>query len=262
MGYRRKNGSDISVREGAEPPEIRSKTFDIFGTPSAISDIPHSTVSSKEYLLNLINQMTTRTTVPENIYKEVLRFLITSFNDLVYFNDEAEAIRVKCRYGNPERTIARLHQEQNLILPIITISQDSIGEANERRRFNSVLMQTVYWDEDKQRAERIVGQCDRPVTLKYKINLWTKFMEDMDQLSQQIRLKFNPSIQLNVKNSADSKVFLESENNNYSLTLADREERVIRKSFSIAVETYIKSPRFKITSTGEIEEVDIENLHF
>jgi hypothetical protein len=149
-----------------------------------------------------------------------------------------------------------------MILPVITISQDSVVEANDRRRFNSVLMQKTYWNDETQRAERIVSLCDRPVTLQYNINIWSKYMEDMDQLAQQIRLKFNPSVQLNTKYSVDSKVFLNAENNNYSLTLADREERVIRKSFSVSVETYIRSPKFRITSTGQIEEVNILNLMF
>ncbi len=248
---------DIAIRQGAEPPSIRSNIYDV----SSWSEEP-SDITSQEYLLNLIHKMKSRTVTPENSYKEILRFIISEFNDLVYFNDEAEAVRVKCRYGNPERTVAKLRQADNMILPVITISQDSVVEANDRRRFNSVLMQKTYWNDETQRAERIVSLCDRPVTLQYNINIWSKYMEDMDQLAQQIRLKFNPSVQLNTKYSVDSKVFLNAENNNYSLTLADREERVIRKSFSVSVETYIRSPKFRITSTGQIEEVNILNLMF
>ena len=248
---------DIAIRQGAEPPSIRSKVYDVSSSLEGASDI-----TSNEYLLNLINQIKGRTITPENSYKEILRFLISEFNDLVYFNDESEAIRVKCRYGNPERTVAKLRQADNMILPVITVSQDSVVEANDRMRFGSVLMQKTYWNDETQRAERIVSLCDRPVNLQYNVNIWTKYMEDMDQLSQQIRLKFSPSIQLSTKYSTDSKVFLNAENNNYSLTLADREERVIRKSFSLSVETYIRSPKFRVTSTGEIEEVNIQNLMF
>ena len=248
---------DIAIRQGAEPPSIRSKITDVSSSFEETSDI-----TSQEYLLNLIHKMKSRTITPENSYKEILRFLISEFNDLVYFNDEAEAVRVKCRYGNPERTVAKLRQADNMVLPVITISQDSVVEANDRRRFNSVLMQKTYWNDETQRAERIVSLCDRPVTLQYNINIWAKYMEDMDQLAQQVRLKFNPSVQLNTKYSVDSKVFLNAENNNYSLTLADREERVIRKSFNVSVETYIRSPKFKVTSTGQIEEVNIQNLMF
>ena len=85
-------------------------------------------------------------------------------------------------------------------------------------------------------------------------------MEDMDQLAQQIRLRFNPSIQLNTKFSKGSKAFLASETNNYSLQLGDREDRIIKKTFTAAVETYVRSPKYKVTSTGEIEEFNLEGV--
>jgi len=222
--------------------------------------IKSSNITSQEYLLNLLSQMDKKSVIPLNGYKEIVRFLINEFNDLPYLNDELETVRVKCRYGNPERTIAKLNQANTLILPIITVSQNSIIESSNRQRYFPVVMHTTYWNKDKQKAERIISLCDRPVTILYNINVWAKYMEDMDQLSQQIRLRFNPSIQLNTKFSADSKVFLTSETNNFSFSLGDREDRIIRKSFTASVETYIRSPKYLISSTGQIEEFNLEVL--
>ena len=161
-----------------------------------------------------------------------------------------ETVLAKCRYGNPERTIARLNEDDNMIVPLITVSQNSIVESEDRRRFSPVIMHTTYWNDQTQRAEWLFSLCDRPVTIQYNINIWCKYMEDMDQLAQQIRLRFNPSIQLNTKFSKDSKAFLASETNNYSLQLGDREDRIIKKTFTAAVETYVRSPKYKVTSTG------------
>tara|TARA_R110002020_G_scaffold163895_2_gene350089 strand:+ start:2970 stop:3692 length:723 start_codon:yes stop_codon:yes gene_type:complete len=222
------------------------------------TEMESSNVTGQEYLLDLIDQMNKRMVIPINGYKELVRFLINEFNDLPYLNHELETIQVKCRYGNPERTVAKLKEHDNLILPLITVSQDSIVEDDKRRRFYPVIMNNTYWNPETQRAERIISLCDRPVTIRYNINIWTKFMEDMDQLSQQIRLRFNPSIQLKTKFSHDSKVFLSAETNNYSFSLADREDRIIRKTFTATVETYVRSPKFKVTSTGQIEEINLE----
>ena len=223
-----------------------------------MDSVPSSEVTGKEYLLDLIQQMNKKMVIPINGYKEIVRFLLNEFDGLPYLNHELEIIKVKCRYGNPERTIAKLKEEDNMILPLLTVSQDSILEDDARRRFYPVIMNNTYFNEDTQRAERIVSLCDRPVTIRYNINIWAKYMEDMDQLSQQVRLRFNPSIQLRTKFSTDSKVFLSAETNNYAFSLADREDRIIRKTFVSTVETYVRSPKFRVTSTGEIEEINIE----
>jgi len=220
--------------------------------------ITGSNVTTQEYLMNLLNQMSKKATVPVNSYKEIVRFLLNEFNDICYISEELEAIPVKCRYGSPERTVAKLKEEDNMILPLMTISQNMITEDDARRKFYPVVMQSSYFNEETQRAERIISLCDRPVTLQYNLNVWSKYMEDMDQLAQQIRLKFNPSIELYTKFSKDSKAFLLSETNNFALSVGDREDRIIKKSFSIGIETYIRSPKYKVTSSGKIEELNLE----
>ena len=234
-----------------------TNNFDIT-TSSNLDLIESSDITSQEYLLNLISQMDKKSIIPLNGYKEIVRFLISEFDGLPYLNDELEIIKSKCRYGNPDRTIAKLHQTDNLVLPFISISQNNIVESPNRQKYFPVVMHTTHWNKDKQKAERVISLCDRPVTIQYSINIWAKYMEDMDQLSQQIRLRFNPSIELNTKFSKDSKAFLASETNNYSFSLGDREDRIIRKSFTASVETYIKSPKYLITSTGQIEELNLE----
>jgi len=233
--------------------------FNEYTTPGlSLSDAGGSTITSKEYALNLLKQMDKKTVIPTNIYKEIVRFLINQFNNSTYMNNEMETISVKCRYGNPERTIARLKEHDNAILPLLTISQNTIIESPERRKIASLLLNETIWNDEKQRAERVISYCDRPVTIQYNLNIWAKYMEDMDQLAQTVRLAFNPALTLHTNFSKDSQALLDSEVNNYSFALGDREDRILRKSLTISVETYIRSPKFKITSTGEIETVHVE----
>ena len=229
-------------------------------TTEGISSIETSDVTGQEYLLNLMMKMDKKSALPLNGYKEIVRFLINEFDQLPYLNDELETVLCKCRYGNPERTIAKLNEHDNMIVPLITVSQNSIVEDSTRQRFFPVIMHTTYWNDDTQRAERIISYCDRPVTVQYNINIWAKYIEDMDQLSQQVRLRFNPSIQLRTKFRKDSKAFLVSETNNFNFTVGDKEDRLVRKTFTVSVETYVRSPKFKVTSTGQIEEVNLDSI--
>ena len=168
------------------------------GNASSMADFKGSSRTGQQYLLNLMSQMSKKSVVPINAYKEIVRFLIANFDNLVYLNNDLEKVEVKCRYGNPERTIAMLNEHDNIVVPLITISQNSVVEADTRRRNSTLLIQRTSWNEETQKAI------------------------------------------------------------NYSFALADREDRILQKTFTISVETYIKSPQYKITSTGKIEEVNAE----
>ena len=52
--------------------------------------------------------------------------------------------------------------------------------------------------------------------------------------------------------------FIDQESDNSVLETSDRQERVIRRTFSVKLESYIPNPKFLVTSTGEIEEFNAE----
>lgn len=202
-----------------------------------------------------IVETTKNSTLSPFVYKDIMRALLVSFGNMHYVDGTGKLIRVKSVHGNPERTIAKLHKEDNIILPIITIHQDGAKNHNERRRLDDMIIEKSEWNQDIQRAERIIGVADVPAKLTYNMNLWCKYMEDMDQISQGIRVRFNPSVTLKTPVSASIKSFLMNETNKTTISKGDREARVLRKSFSLEVEAYIPSPKFKITSTGRIDKI-------
>ena len=73
-------------------------------------------------------------------HKEILRSAITRFSTLSYFNAENQNIPIKCIHANPERSVARMIEEQNFILPFITIGQNSSSNADDRRRIEPILI--------------------------------------------------------------------------------------------------------------------------
>lgn len=142
-----------------------------------------------------------------------------------------------------------------MILPILTVHQLTAKNDEQKRRYDNVLIQSTLWNEDTQRAERVISHADVPVSITYSVNLWTKYMEDMDQIAQNLRMRFNPSLDLVTPFTNSLKVFLRDESSSSSIVDGDREDRLLRKSFSVDVEFYIPSPRFKVTSTGRIEKI-------
>lgn len=192
------------------------------------------------------------------VYRESLRSMIASFNDIGHFNSEDKFINIKCIHGNAERAIAKLKQENSIILPMLSIAQTTSNNDDERRRYESILVHEKYWDEEKHRAVRILSFAPRPVNVSYQLNIWCKYMADMDQILEQVRLKFNPEMDVPTLYSTLAKAFIESEEDAGSATANDKDDRVIKKTINITLRTYIPSPKFLVTSTGEIEEFNIE----
>tara|TARA_R110000772_G_scaffold17450_1_gene48675 strand:+ start:822 stop:1559 length:738 start_codon:yes stop_codon:yes gene_type:complete len=192
------------------------------------------------------------------VYRESLRAMISQFSDVGYISSEEKWTDVKCIHANAERAIAKLKQENNIILPILSIGQTTSDNDTDRQRTESLLVNEKYWDKEKHRAIRVLSLAPRAVNVKYQINLWAKYMSDMDQMLEQIRLKFNPEMQVPTEFSTLAKAYLESEDDVGEVTVADKADRVLKKTLNIVLRTYIPSPKFLYTSTGEITEFKIE----
>tara|TARA_R110000796_G_scaffold229760_1_gene347232 strand:+ start:472 stop:1209 length:738 start_codon:yes stop_codon:yes gene_type:complete len=192
------------------------------------------------------------------VYRESLRSMIASFNDVGYINSEDEFIDIKVIHANAERAIAKMKQENNIVLPIISIGQTVSDNDRERQKNESLLVHEKYWDEKKHRAFRILSLAPRAINIRYQVHLWCKYNSDMDQILEQIRLKFNPEMQVPTEFSTLAKAYLDSEEDVGQVTVADKQDRILKKTLSVVLRTYIPSPKFLVTSTGEIEEFKIE----
>jgi len=198
------------------------------------------------------------------IYKDTLRYLINIFSNVYYIDKNNNPIKVKCFHANQERAVAKSFVGDNITLPLISISETNSNADSKRRRYNPILVNDSYWDPKKNRAIRILSLVPRPVDIDYSINIWAKYKEDIDQIRETIYYKFNPDLEINTKYLKKTKAFITNESPANTMEADDTEDRVLRSSISIKVETYIPSPRFLYTSTGKIEELnfDIEFIDF
>lgn len=187
-------------------------------------------------------------------YKDVLRGLLSQFN-LGYVDSQDKYKEIDLHHGRQDRAVAKKFQENNLILPYATIFQSSVDEDKQKRKYEPVLVYKTVWNAATNRAERIVSYPDVPVVLDYTLSLWSKFVSDMDQISSNIRSKFNPHFTVKIPDTQTMKCFLSEETDRSVVEVNDKEDRLIRKEFVIKVEAYIPSPKFIITNSNEIRKI-------
>jgi hypothetical protein len=198
------------------------------------------------------------------VYRELLRSLIHKFSQFGVLNEEDKLIEVKCIHANPDRAIGKLTEEDNLILPIISIHQPSTQRAEKRQKYKPLIVSEKYWDEKKQRAIRLISLVPSPIDIQYEITVWAKYKNDLDQLTEQVHSMFNPDLEISTPFASNIKLFVDQEQVDPSFIVADREDRILRRTFKVNASTYIPSPKFMMTSTGKIQEfnygVDNNNL--
>jgi len=215
-----------------------------------------STLNVPAKIISMItNQMEANT---NNHFKQILRSLINTFGNLYYVDGNGAKIRIKCGTGRMERNKGKDYQDNTLILPYISIFKRGSSNADDRRRYTPVLVNEVEWDLEERRAKRYLSLAPRPVTIDYNINVWTKFVEDMDIIRSTILSMFNPDLEIETEDNDYIKAFITSEDDIDSEEQEDQSDRVIKKTFTISVETYIKSPKILYTNTSEIYDTKLD----
>ena len=212
----------------------------------------------RNYFLDRMAKYSENPSIKSSYYKELLRSLLSDIK-LSYIDDQGDHKVLKLHHGKQERMVAKKFQENNIILPYATIYQNGIEEDTKRRRTGDTLVYSTVWDEDEQRAKRVVSIADVPVKAKYSLNVWSKYISHIDQISSRLRSYFNPNLNLRLKNNLIAVSFLSAEEDESKIEVNDKEDRLIRKNFTIEVQGYIPSPKFLLTNTGKIERV-IQNI--
>jgi hypothetical protein len=193
-----------------------------------------------------------------NFYREYTKFILELMKSVQYIDAEDKAKQVTAFFANPERAIAKLKEDRNITLPVITVSIDDIDEDVDRRRTSKNIEISTIWDKKTQRALRVVSQTAKPINISFSINIWAKYVEDINQLLETIVKLFNPSLDFSTSQTVTTKAFIEQITDNSVVTVADQEDRIVRKMIVITAEAYLSYPKYLVTSTGEIEKYNNE----
>lgn len=192
------------------------------------------------------------------IYKESLEQLRNIFGNMYYINANGEAIKLKCITGNPERVIAKKVKDTTMVLPLLSVTEISTNQSDDRNRYSQMLSHDKYWDPKTLRAVRLLSLVPKPISISYQLNIWTEYKEDMDQIRSSVFLMFNPHLEIRTSDNDIAKCFIDMEEDNSVTNAGDQEDRLIKKAIHIKLETYISSPKFVFTSTGKIETFHLE----
>tara|TARA_R110002051_G_scaffold41297_3_gene85243 strand:- start:6960 stop:7676 length:717 start_codon:yes stop_codon:yes gene_type:complete len=233
-------------------------------TQSQSSTVQSSSNANRRAYEKLLEIQSRGYSIP-NLYLEVTKSVKKVFNEIYRVDSDNNIIGIKLIYANPERSVAKQVQEDNIILPIISFDQGISNSDQNRGKNSSLLVHEKYWDDKKQRAIRVLSLCPTPVNIVYKIHIWAKYAEDLDQIIEQISLMFNPSLNIPNKFYEATQAFITDEVDDTDYPYNDGHDRVLRRTIELKVETYLPSPKVLLTSTGAIEytphlEIDITTL--
>jgi hypothetical protein len=217
-----------------------------------------SDLGPEYYVRQLILEYTRKESVITSFYADQLRNILSIFNSIVIQLPDQSIKSVKCVPGSPERTIGKFNKDTLTVLPILSVEQTGTSDEADNRRYNPLISAQKVWDAEKQRAVRVVSLVPKAVSIDYDVTAWTKFKEDMDQITEQVQRMFNPSMDVNTPFTKYGKIFLNSETNMSTTEAADGDDRLLMKVFNLKVETHIPYPKFLMTSTGKIERIYLE----
>ena len=94
--------------------------------------------------------------------------------------------------------------------------------------------------------------------VSFSINVWAKYIEDVNQLVENILLLFNPSMDITTSRSNNSKAFISQVTDNSVVTVADKTDRVVRKLIVVSVEYYLPHRKYLVTSNGALELLGLD----
>jgi hypothetical protein len=214
--------------------------------------------SANDVARELIARSISRTSNISFIYKELLRSVIHTFSGFSVINAEDSVQEISCIHGTQERAVAKLTEDTNLILPIISLHQPKSTRDNKRQRYKPLVVTEKYWDPVKNRAYRLVSLVPVPIQIEYEVTVWSKYKNDLDQITEQIHSLFNPDIEVVTPFATNLKLFIKEEQTDSQQVMSDREDRLLKRVFVLHADTYIPSPKFLMTATGRIEDFNYE----
>lgn len=187
--------------------------------------------------------------------------MLDMFGNVVVMDEDGKAWPIPCVLGPPEKAVAAIVQDNvrkdetlvvdRIKLPLMAISQTSIDYDFERYVYHKALNYFPRPDgkpgltvSEKYERDTVFGVARGiPINIGYTVTAWSMYREDMNQIIEQIYLKFSQAAYIRVKGVPwEIIVKLDSTANNMDLEPGDMAIRVIKYEFNMTVQTYIPQP--------------------
>jgi len=201
------------------------------------------------------------------------------FRDLVVIDEDGKAHPIPIIWGTQEKAVAAIlldnvRKDETLVvdrirLPMLAIIDSDIQMNLDRYVYHKALDYMNHLRPDNKPGFTINEKYDRdtifgvakgiPVDIGYTLTAWTLYVEDMNQILEQIITKFSQTAYIRVSGVPyEVIVKLESIANNGDYEPGDQAVRVIKYEFNLTAQTYIPQPiqRKKAVLKTRIEFVD------
>lgn len=186
------------------------------------------------------------------------------FNDIVVIDEQGTAHKVPIIWATQERAVAAILQENvrkddstivdPLRLPLMSIYDSDFSISNERYIYHQAIdylrerrgdNKPGFTQKERYERDTIFGVSrGQPVDIGYQLYVWTMYKEDMNQILEQIVLKFSAKFAyIKVQGVYwETIVKLESIANNENMEPGGSNLRFIKWQFNLKAETFIPQP--------------------
>jgi len=186
------------------------------------------------------------------------------FKNTVVIDEDGKAHQVPIIWASQERAVAVILQDNvrkdnslvvdRIKLPMLAIYSSDFQFNQQRYTYHKAVDYMRDFRDDFKPGFTVKEQFnDRdtifgvtrgiPIDIGYTLYAWTFYLEDMNQIIEQILLKFSPIAYIRVRGvSWEVGVKLNSIANNLDIEPGDKKQRVIKFQFSFTAETYIPQP--------------------
>jgi hypothetical protein len=199
------------------------------------------------------------------------------FRNIVVLDESGKAHPIPIMWGTQERAVAFLLQENTrkdntlvvdrIKLPLMAIHNSGYEFDQSRYTYHAAVDfirdksgKPSFYGSEKYKNDTVFGQTRGiPINISYTLSAWTLYVEDINQILEQIFLKFSPVSYIKVRGvNWEVLVKLDSIANNLNYEPGDAALRVIKYEFSMTAKTYIAQPlvRKKTVLETRIEMVD------
>lgn len=203
------------------------------------------------------------------------------FSSIVCISENGDVIPVPIIWGTQERAVAHVlqsnvRQDSSLVinrinLPILSIYNSGPTINQDRYIYHQAIdyFRNLRPDgkpgfttmENRHERDTVFGVARGiPVDINYQLTAWTLYVEDMNQILEQIFLKFSPVAYIRVQgvHNWETIVKLNSVSNNLDTEPGDQQLRVVKFQFDMTAETFIPQPIVRKKAVLE-QRIDIVN---
>jgi hypothetical protein len=205
--------------------------------------------------------------------------MLDLFSNVVVIDEDGKAHKVPIIWGTQERAVAWILQDntrkdgslvvERIRLPMMAIYSSGTDFDQTRYTYHKALDylrgrgdggRPGFHLKEKSDRDTVFGVAKGiPVNKAYTLLAWTAYMEDVDQILEQIMAKFSPVAYISVRGVRwETIVTLDSVANNVDYEPGDQNQRIIKFEFNLTAKSYIPQPIVRKKSVLETR-VDLHN---